>query len=215
MIRNSKKTIDIAIFTFTYENLFLALEEAFNRGIKMRIIADDEQCKTSGSYISKIAALGIPTKTDCNKQAHMHHKFAVVDNSVVLTGSFNWTLQAVKTNQENILFYENKDLAAKYTEEFNRLWDLFVTVIDQALSLRKIKEEEDRKIRAKNEREKQKQIRPKHENNKISKTVKIPSERKENLTQNNINRENIDRDKNDSKNTQVDSINQNRKCIIF
>lgn len=61
----------------------------------------------------------------------MHHKFAVVDQSLVVTGSFNWTTQAVNYNQENILFFENKDIAKKYTEEFNRLWDSFKTIIDQ------------------------------------------------------------------------------------
>jgi cardiolipin hydrolase len=59
----------------------------------------------------------------------MHHKFAVLDESVVITGSFNWTTQAVKNNQENIVFYENKDLAKKYTEEYNKLWTSFITNI--------------------------------------------------------------------------------------
>jgi phosphatidylserine/phosphatidylglycerophosphate/cardiolipin synthase-like enzyme len=59
----------------------------------------------------------------------MHHKFAVLDNSVVITGSFNWTMQAVKFNQENILFYENKVIASQFTKEFDRLWNDFTTVI--------------------------------------------------------------------------------------
>lgn len=59
----------------------------------------------------------------------MHHKFCVIDESVVITGSFNWTSQAVQFNQENIIFYENKDLAAKYVAEFNKLWAQFETSI--------------------------------------------------------------------------------------
>ena len=68
-------------------------------------------------------------KTDNAVRFHMHHKFAVIDNSIVVTGSFNWTAQAVKFNQENIIFYENKDLAKKYSEEYNNLWNQFTTVI--------------------------------------------------------------------------------------
>jgi phosphatidylserine/phosphatidylglycerophosphate/cardiolipin synthase-like enzyme len=59
----------------------------------------------------------------------MHHKFAVIDKSVVITGSFNWTMQAVKYNQENLLFFENKFLAEKYTKAFDDLWTSFYTVI--------------------------------------------------------------------------------------
>jgi len=32
----------------------------------------------------------------------MHNKFAVIDETVVLTGSFNWTTPAVDSNQENV-----------------------------------------------------------------------------------------------------------------
>ncbi len=59
----------------------------------------------------------------------MHDKFAVVDEAVVMTGSFNWTTQAVRNNQENILFIENEELARKYLQEFNKLWTDFGNVI--------------------------------------------------------------------------------------
>ena len=130
MIRTCKKTLDIAIFTLTNDKIFAGIEEAFNRGVNIRVIADDECCKMMGSDIIRCAALGIPVKTDSDVKAHMHHKFCVLDNSVLITGSFNWTVQAVKQNQENILFYENRELAAKYTAEFNRLWNLFTAVVE-------------------------------------------------------------------------------------
>jgi hypothetical protein len=145
MLRTCKHTLDIAIFTLTNDRIAAAIQEVFNRGVKVRIIADDECCKMMGSDVWKLAALGIPVKTDDNAHVHMHHKFAVLDNSLVITGSFNWTTQAVKFNQENILFYENKELAVRYTEEYNRLWDSFVISISPAEALKKI--EEDDKIK--------------------------------------------------------------------
>ncbi len=75
----------------------------------------------------------------------MHHKFAVIDESVVITGSFKWTGQAVKFNQENILFYENKELAKKYTDEYERLWNSFVISISKETALKKIEEDEIKK----------------------------------------------------------------------
>lgn len=66
---------------------------------------------------------------DNDKVSHMHHKLAIIDNSVLVTGSFNWTAQAVSKNQENIIFYENKEICQKYTDEYNRLWESFTNVV--------------------------------------------------------------------------------------
>ena len=165
MLRTCRKTLDIAIFTLTNDKIFNGIEEAFKRGVKIRIIADDECCKMLGSDVVRCSALGIDTKTDSNAKAHMHHKFAVIDNSVIVTGSFNWTVQAVKMNQENILFYENRELANQYTQEFNRLWNSFTAVVDQKESIKKMKEEEERKklIREQKEIEKEKKKKEKEE----------------------------------------------------
>jgi len=161
ILRTCKKTLDIAIYTLTNERIFAAIEEVYKRGVKVRIITDDECCKMAGSEIARCAAIGIPTKTDDSARANMHHKFAVIDNSVVITGSFNWTNQAVKINQENILFYENKELAAKYTEEYNRLWNLFTTVVDPKISILKVKEEDERMRKKLEEKEKEKENKKK------------------------------------------------------
>jgi phosphatidylserine/phosphatidylglycerophosphate/cardiolipin synthase-like enzyme len=52
----------------------------------------------------------------------MHNKFVVVDDIFVMTGSFNWTVSAGKSNQENLLVADNQFYVKKYTEEFDRLW---------------------------------------------------------------------------------------------
>ena len=54
----------------------------------------------------------------------MHQKFAVIDQNVVLTGSYNWTLSAEKFNHENLLvFRDARPLADEYRREFFRLWE--------------------------------------------------------------------------------------------
>ncbi len=73
----------------------------------------------------------------------MHHKFAILDEAVVITGSFNWTTQAVKSNQENILFFENEKIAKNYLDEYNRLWKSFVTIIKEDDAIKQIQEERE------------------------------------------------------------------------
>lgn len=129
MLRTCNKSLDIAIFSLSNDTLYEAVKEVWNAGCAVRVIADDECCKNYGSDIWKLAALGIPVKTDNSERFHMHHKFAIIDQAVVVTGSFNWTSQAVKNNQENILFFENKALAKQYTDEYNHLWSTFTVEI--------------------------------------------------------------------------------------
>ena len=154
MLRTCKKTLDIAIFSLTLDSIAEAILEAFQRGIKVRLIADDECAKNKGSNVKLVASVGIPTKTD-NAIYHMHHKFAVIDSSVVIMGSFNWTGQAVKYNQENIFFYEDKNIASQYAKEFERLWNSFNTVIDQKQAQKDVEDEEkERKEKEKAKMEK-------------------------------------------------------------
>lgn len=57
MLRKCKHTLDIAIFTLTNDRIYAAIEEAFNRGVKVRIIADDECSNMGGSDIFKLASI--------------------------------------------------------------------------------------------------------------------------------------------------------------
>ena len=131
MLRTCKKSLDIAIFSLSNDCLYEAVKEVWNAGCEVRIIADDECCKNFGSDIYKLASIGIPVKTDNSEKFHMHHKFAIIDSAVVVTGSFNWTSQAVKNNQENILFIENHGLAKQYLDEYNHLWSTFTVEINE------------------------------------------------------------------------------------
>ena len=156
MLRTCKKSLDISIFSLTLDTITQAILEGFQRGVKVRIIADDECSKNSGSDIYLLASVGVPCKTD-NAIYHMHNKFAVIDNSVVIMGSFNWTGQAVKYNQENIFFYEDKNIANQYTKEFEKLWNSFNTVIDQKEAQKAVEEEaKEKEAKQKEKAEKQK-----------------------------------------------------------
>ncbi len=44
----------------------------------------------------------------------MHNKYAIIDQKIVITGSFNWTQKAVEMNRENILIIQNEEIAKQY-----------------------------------------------------------------------------------------------------
>ena len=131
MIRTCKYSLDICMFTMTNDKLFEAVEECWNANIDVRIITDDECVKQKGSDVYKLAAIGVPVKTDSSAQYHMHHKFVIVDKKVLITGSFNWTVQAVKNNNENVIMFQNKELVDQYVAEFDRIWKTFTRQISE------------------------------------------------------------------------------------
>lgn len=57
MLRTCKHSLDIAIFTFTNHKISNVVVEAFRRGIKIRLIADDVCCGIMGSDVYKLASM--------------------------------------------------------------------------------------------------------------------------------------------------------------
>lgn len=55
----------------------------------------------------------------------MHHKFAIVDRKMVITGSLNWTTEAIQNNRENILIMEDAEYVQPFLEEFERIWEFY------------------------------------------------------------------------------------------
>lgn len=119
------KSIDICVFTISDDRIKEKLLYAKHKGVEIRVITDNDKSFDRGSDIQSLADAGILTKVDTT-QHHMHNKFAIFDNRVVLTGSFNWTRSASEYNQENILVTNQAQAVLDYKKEFERLWNKMV-----------------------------------------------------------------------------------------
>ena len=123
-INMAEKELLVAIFTMTNDSLLKALTERHKKGVLIRIVADDVCMKHIGSDINTMAKV-CGVKHDGNKMGQMHNKYAVIDRKFIITGSFNWTAQAVKTNCENVIVIENEFLVDKYVDDFKNMWTRF------------------------------------------------------------------------------------------
>lgn len=122
VLKNARNTIDICVFTISDDRIFEVMADAHKRGIKIRVITDNDKQFDLGSDIDKMKAIGIPVKIDCST-GHMHHKFAVVDNEVLLTGSYNWTRSAAFKNYENVMSLKHKRTVSRFSKQFEELWE--------------------------------------------------------------------------------------------
>jgi len=52
---------------------------------------------------------------------HLHHKTMIIDDRLVLTGSYNWSLSARDTNLETYVEFDDPLIARRFTEEFERV----------------------------------------------------------------------------------------------
>jgi mitochondrial cardiolipin hydrolase len=121
LIAATRKSLDVCVFTVTDDRIARAMLEAHARGVKVRLLSDNEKSQDLGSDILRLAQAGIQVVIDRTPK-HMHHKFALFDQRLLLTGSYNWTRAAADENEENLIVSDDPKLIAPFTAEFEKLW---------------------------------------------------------------------------------------------
>ncbi|XP_074551615.1 mitochondrial cardiolipin hydrolase [Halichoeres trimaculatus] len=120
-ILSASSSLDLCVFAFSNMDLGRAILALHSRGVIIRVLADKDYTAISGSQIGTLRKAGICVR--CSKgTVYMHHKFVVLDSRLLITGSLNWTLTAVQSNDENLIITEEQDLLLPFSQEFNRLW---------------------------------------------------------------------------------------------
>ncbi len=120
LLNAAKQSIDICVFTISDNKITDSILNAYKRGIDVCIISDNDKANDRGSDIYRLSEEGVNVVLDKTRY-HMHHKFAIFDNKVLLNGSFNWTRSATDVNEENILITADKDLLKRFQAQFSKL----------------------------------------------------------------------------------------------
>eukprot|EP00117_Sycon_ciliatum_P010256 scpid91442/ scgid12224/ Mitochondrial cardiolipin hydrolase; Phospholipase D6 homolog len=121
-LSSAKRSIDVCVFTITCNEIADTLLEQHRKNVAVRIISDGEQLHSQGSDVQRMARAGIPVRLGREENSLMHHKFAVLDRNIIVTGSFNWTRHAVLHNRENIFISDLGQMRQPYIGEFDKLW---------------------------------------------------------------------------------------------
>jgi len=113
----------ICVFTISDDRLSDAIMTAHRNGLTVRVISDNDKMYDRGSDVGRLSQAGVNVRIDLSPE-HMHHKFMIIDGRTVMTGSYNWTRSAETRNEENLISVDDPQLAIRFTEEFERIWNL-------------------------------------------------------------------------------------------
>jgi len=120
-INQAEAFINIAMYIFTDREIALPLVKARERGVKVRLYLDQDQVDYQYSQSRFLVQKGIKVRISTNNYI-MHNKFAIIDNRILLTGSYNWTFSANNRNDENLMIIDDPEIIEIFQNQFVNLW---------------------------------------------------------------------------------------------
>jgi len=121
----AQNTLDVCVYNASDATIATGINDAYNRGVVVRYIADDDVTNIMLSSLDP----NIPiVYRDPSLAGIMHNKFIIVDanttnNSWVMGGSTNWTNPSNLFNDyNNLIFIQDEAIAKAYTLEFEEMW---------------------------------------------------------------------------------------------
>jgi phosphatidylserine/phosphatidylglycerophosphate/cardiolipin synthase-like enzyme len=116
-LNHATNTVLVQAYSFTSAPIAEALVNAHRRGVKVEAILDKSQRTEQYSEADFLKHNGIATLIDA-RHAIAHNKVMILDDYLVLTGSFNFTKAAEQNNAENLLVINDPVLAKRYRENW-------------------------------------------------------------------------------------------------
>jgi phosphatidylserine/phosphatidylglycerophosphate/cardiolipin synthase-like enzyme len=126
LIRDASASFDAALYRFNSQRLARALDEAARHRVRIRLVLDRGKYEESQATRQLLSEGRFPFRLSHGRDGEgskMHHKFALLDDSVLLTGSYNWTRGSDEQNYENLLVLREPPVIKIYRREFEALWE--------------------------------------------------------------------------------------------
>lgn len=119
----AKKSIKIAVAWFTNELLLQPLVLKLQTGVSVEIILNDDTINKGGEssldFTSFLEAGGI-LRWNTTKQL-LHEKFCVIDDRIIISGSYNWTNKAEYNDEVETFYYDEQETCSFFNAQFQKL----------------------------------------------------------------------------------------------
>lgn len=121
-IDRSQREVLVQAYGFTHRPIAKALVRAQQRGVAVRVLVDRKSEAQNHGVLVLLRDGQVHVRGD-SRHAIAHNKLMLIDEEVVITGSFNFTNAAETRNAENLLILQSSELAQVYRQQWQRHWD--------------------------------------------------------------------------------------------
>jgi phosphatidylserine/phosphatidylglycerophosphate/cardiolipin synthase-like enzyme len=120
-LSEAKSSVKFLAFVFSLDATRELLIEKAGEGVEVTGIFEKRNSTADWSELPPLRCAGMDIRQDGNKYV-LHHKLFIIDDTTVITGSFNFSDSASDKNDENVVIITEPDIAAQYVAEFERRW---------------------------------------------------------------------------------------------
>ncbi len=122
LLQNAQRSIYFMAYSFTSDSLGAAIRTRAAEGVTVAGVMDTEQIKSNiGTEYDLFKQAGLDIRPDGNAGL-MHHKILIIDEEIVVTGSYNFTNSAETRNDENLVIIYDPQVAEYFLQEFQRVF---------------------------------------------------------------------------------------------
>lgn len=122
LINDAKKSIRVAMFMWTRKDFAWAVINAYKRGIHVDVVLDEKSAKGAGSEVAFLLKTNHTPVSLSLPGPMLHHKFAYIDEKILVNGSANWTFSAFNTNEDCFIIIF--DLNEEQRSKLDKLWSV-------------------------------------------------------------------------------------------
>lgn len=124
VLSEAEESIYFLAFSFTSNDLGAIVRDKAEAGLTIAGVMDEEQVASNqGTEYDPFKQAELDVRID-GIDGQMHHKVFIVDEKIVVLGSYNFSQAAETRNDENVLIIYNEAIAEQFMMEFHRVWEV-------------------------------------------------------------------------------------------
>jgi phosphatidylserine/phosphatidylglycerophosphate/cardiolipin synthase-like enzyme len=122
LLQQADSSVYFMAYSFTTDDFGETLVEKAQNGLAVAGVMEESQVKSNqGTEYDRFKEAGLAVYMDGNI-SNMHHKVFIIDESIVIFGSYNFSASAENKNDENVIIIFDREFAAQFLTEFQRVY---------------------------------------------------------------------------------------------
>ncbi|MFM8424662.1 MAG: phospholipase D-like domain-containing protein, partial [Chloroflexota bacterium] len=127
ILADAQSSIRFLAFSFTDYPMAQTMIDRAKTGVDVQGVFETFGSNSPRSELKTLWCAGLQVRQDGNS-SFLHDKVIIIDESIVVTGSLNFSSSADEDNEENVLIIDNPEIAALYLQEYQKNWDMAMSV---------------------------------------------------------------------------------------